>query len=113
MLVERLVGDLFEPALEVWRITHEPDTGSGSGLIRHDGEQLIVAEVGELSFRVGEHEYLLRAGDTLHFKATLAYGWQNRGTEPARFLIIGTLPRVLRAALHKRLRSSRGGEEAS
>jgi transcriptional regulator with XRE-family HTH domain len=107
MVVERMVGDLFEPTLEVWRISDQPGSGSGTGLIRHDGEQLIVGEVGVLIFRVGDQEYEVRAGDTLHFKASLAYGWENRGSGPSRFLIIGTLPRVLRAALHERMRASR------
>ena len=104
MLVERLVGDLFDAQLEVWRVTHQPGSGSGRGRIRFDGEGLIVCEEGEVTFRVGDDEYDLHAGDTLHYKATLPHGWRNNGSERTRFLIIGTLPRALRSALHTRLR---------
>lgn len=103
MLVERLGGDLFDAQLEVWRVTHQPGSGSGRGRIRFDGEGLIVCEEGEVTFRVGDDEYRLRAGDTLHYKATLPHGWRNEGEAPTRFLIIGTLPRALRSALHARL----------
>jgi quercetin dioxygenase-like cupin family protein len=105
MRIERLVGDVFEPRLEVWRVTHEPGSGSGRTRIRFDGETLIVCECGEITFYVGEQEFALRAGDTLHFKSTLPHRWQNEGADTAVFLNIGTLPRVLRARLHQRLRN--------
>lgn len=111
MLVERLVGDLFDAQLEVWRVTHQPGSGSGRGLIRFDGEGLIVCEEGAVTFRVGDTEYPLEAGDTLHYKATHPHGWRNEGDVPTRFLIIGTLPRALRSALHTRLRD--GSEDPS
>ena len=106
MRIERLVGDLFEPHLEVWRITHEPGSGSGRTRIRFDGETLIVCESGEITFYVGEQEFVLRAGDALHFKSTLPHGWRNEGADTATFLNIGTLPSVLRTRLHQRLRNS-------
>jgi transcriptional regulator with XRE-family HTH domain len=105
MRIERLVGDVFEPRLEVWRVTHEPGSGSGRTRICFDGETLIVCECGEITFYVGEQEFALRAGDTLHFKSTLPHRWQNEGADTAVFLNIGTLPRVLRARLHQRLRN--------
>jgi transcriptional regulator with XRE-family HTH domain len=104
MRMERLVGDLFEPHLEVWRVTHDPGSGSGRTRIRFEGESLIVCERGEITFYVGEQEFVLRAGDTLHFKSVLPHGWHNKGDETTTFLSIGTLPRVLRARLHQRLR---------
>jgi len=106
MRIECLVGDLSEQHLEVWRITHEPGSGSGRTRFRFDGETLIVCESGEITFYVGEQEFLLRAGDTLHFKSTLSHGWRNEGTGTATFLNIGTLPSMLRTRLHQRLRNA-------
>jgi transcriptional regulator with XRE-family HTH domain len=104
MMVERMVGDLFEPTLETWRVTHEPGSGSGEGLIHFDGEAIIIGEAGVITVRVGDEEYEVRAGDSLHFKTTLHHGWQNRGTESARFLITATLPRKLRAVIYERMK---------
>jgi len=106
MRIECLVGDLSEQHLEVWRIAHEPGSGSGRTRYRFDGETLIVCESGEITFYVGEQEFVLRAGDALHFKSTIPHGWRNEGAETATFLNIGTLPSMLRARLHRRLRNS-------
>jgi len=106
MRIECLVGDLSEQHLEVWRITHEPGSGSGRTRFRFDGETLIVCESGKITFYVGEQEFVLRAGDTLHFKSTISHGWRNEGTRTATFLNIGTLPSMLRTRLHQRLRNS-------
>jgi len=104
MVVERMVGDLFEPAVETWRVTHQPGGGSGEGLIHFDGETVIIGEEGVISVRVGDEVFQVRAGDSLHFKSTLPHSWENRGTEPARFLITATLPRKLRAVISERMR---------
>jgi transcriptional regulator with XRE-family HTH domain len=106
MRIECLVGDLSEQHLEVWRVTHEPGSGSGRTRYRFDGETLIICESGEITFYVGEQEFALRARDALHFKSTLPHGWRNEGTETATFLHIGTLPSMLRGRLHQRLRRS-------
>jgi quercetin dioxygenase-like cupin family protein len=103
MLVERLSGDLADAAVEMWRITVQPGYGSGRGTIAYSGEELVLGEQGELSFRIGEEEYRLRAGDVLHFKAQAPHSWRNEGKSAARFLILGTLSPALREALHRRI----------
>jgi transcriptional regulator with XRE-family HTH domain len=103
MLVERLSGDLADAAVEMWRITVQPGYGSGRGTIAYSGEELVLGEQGELSFRIGEEEYRLRAGDVLHFKARAPHSWRNEGRSVARFLILGTLSPALREALHRRI----------
>jgi transcriptional regulator with XRE-family HTH domain len=110
---ERMVGDLFEPQLEAWRITLQPGRGSGRGLLRFDGEAIIFCEVGEVNLTMGDETHILSAGDVLHYKATLPHGWRNLSDEKARFLIVGTLPRALRHALHRRLRAERTDEGTS
>lgn len=105
MELERLVGDLFEPTLEVWRITFQPGRGSGKERVQFDGESLVLCEAGELTMAIGDEEYVLRPGDALNYKATLPHSWRNDGSEPATYVIVGTLPRAMRAALHDRLRN--------
>lgn len=115
LIVERLTGDVFEPSFESWRVTLYPGFSSGRDPIAYAGEELVVCERGALSVRVGETEYALRAGDVLHFKASIPHSWRNRGESPVRFTLTGTLPRKLRAALRESAakasegRAARGG----
>ena len=103
LVVERLSGDLFEPALETWRVTLHPGFSSGRGTIQYEGEEVVMCERGSVVFRVGERDYPLRAGDTLHFKASIPHSWRNDSDAPARFIVTGTLPRKFRAMMHGRV----------
>lgn len=102
MLVERLSGDLFDPQLEVWRVVHEPGSGSGEPM-SYGGEEVLLCEEGELTVTLGDREYVIGPGDSLHFKGTTPHRWKNHGARPVRFLVLGTLPKALRASLHERL----------
>jgi len=108
MLVERLSGDLVDNQIEVWRVTHQPGSGSGD-VLRHGGEIWILVEAGELTVTLGDKMYHLQTGDSLHFKASHDHAWKNESEDSVRFLIVGTLPKELRTALHERL-GSLGGE---
>ncbi|MBK7952333.1 MAG: helix-turn-helix transcriptional regulator [Deltaproteobacteria bacterium] len=107
--VERLSGDLFDPAIEMWRVTVHPSFSSGSRVHEYDGEEVIVLEAGELHFEVGGEEYVLGEGDTLHFKAGIPHRWWNSSRRIARFLIAGNFPRGLRRKLHMQVQKDRGG----
>lgn len=103
MVVERLSGDLSDPALETWRVTVHPGAGSGGDTIRYDGEELVVMEEGEVTFRVGDEDYRLVAGDSFHFKANHPHGWRNVSKARARFIVTGTLARKFRAVMQSRV----------
>ena len=103
LVAERLSGDLFEPALETWRVTLYPGFSSGRGTIQYEGEEVVVCERGVVIFHVGERDHVLRAGDTLHFKASIPHSWRNEGDGPARFIVTGTLPKKFRAMMHGRV----------
>jgi transcriptional regulator with XRE-family HTH domain len=104
MLFERLSGDLAGAALELWRVSVQPGRGSGREGIAYAGEELVLCEEGEVTFRIGGEDYRLAPGDTLHFKASAPHSWRNDGRLPARFLILGTVPEALRGALHDSVR---------
>jgi len=97
--VERLAGDLHGSALEVWRVRHDPGAGLFRDGFHFRGEVLVVCERGELTVRVDGKEYVLGGGDSLHFKADLPHGWENRGNVPVELTVIGHLPPALRAVL--------------
>ncbi len=56
-----------------------------------EGRALIHVLKGQLRCRVGEETYELYAGDSLYVRDGTEYGWENHGTEPARFLLIQPL----------------------
>jgi transcriptional regulator with XRE-family HTH domain len=106
MIVERLTGDVSEPSLEVWRVAHEPGSGSGNDPIRWDGEALVFCEGGEVDFRIGDETYSLRAHDSLHYKTTIPHSWINNGAGPAQLLLVVTVPDKLKTLFHRRLREA-------
>jgi len=108
--LERIAGDLVDPACEAWRVTHPP----GGGIerpIRFDGEQLLLCERGNLTVTIDDDRYVLSTGDTLHWKARRPHTWLNESDEPVQFLIVGTLPAGMRGIFKDRpLQSSTGAE---
>jgi uncharacterized cupin superfamily protein len=104
MRIERLSGDLFDPAVEVWRVYLRPGVGSGKSQHAYEGEEVVICEEGEVTFRFGDEEYRLTAGDTLHFKGGIPHQWWNSGSIPGRFLMAGNFPKGLRLKLHNQIR---------
>jgi len=113
MRVERLSGDLFDPAIEVWRVQLHPGYGSGKGMYTYEGEEVVLCEEGEVTFRIGDDEYRLGAGDTLHFKAGIPHQWWNSGRSVARLVVAGNFPKGLRAKLHAQVQQNRRVRKSS
>lgn len=107
MRVERLSGDLFDPAIEVWRVQLQPASGSGKGMYSYEGEEVVLCEEGEVTFQVGDEEYSLGPGDSLHFKAGIPHRWWNSGSCPTRFVVAGNFPKGLRTKLHSQVQQGR------
>ncbi|MFQ5416823.1 MAG: helix-turn-helix domain-containing protein [Myxococcota bacterium] len=106
MVLERLAADLANSSVDMWRVTLQPGVSSGSEAIQYDGEELVVCEDGCVTFRVGERDHRLTAGDSLHFRASIAHAWRNDGDCAARFIITGTQPGKFRALLHESVASA-------
>lgn len=106
LVAERLSGNLQRSSLETWHVTLQPGTSSGSDPIQYEGEELVFCEAGHVTFRVGEDEYRLHPGDSLHFKASIPHSWYNEGDETARFTITGTLPPLFRTLIESRVRET-------
>lgn len=107
MKAVRLSGDLFDPAIEMWRVTVRPGFSSGAQPHAYEGEEIIVCEDGRLIFAVADQEFTLLAGDTLHFKADLPHRWWNAGDTSACFTIAGNFPQGLRKKLHRQMHQPR------
>ena len=76
---------------------------SGLEAIRYDGEELVIGEAGVVTFRLGDREHAVAAGDSLHFDASIPHSWRNDGPAVARFTITGNRSREFRALLHERV----------
>ena len=59
----------------------------------HPGEEFVYVVEGQVRIEVdGEEPYLLAAGDTLYYPATVPHRWFNDSDEQARFLMVSSPP---------------------
>jgi transcriptional regulator with XRE-family HTH domain len=99
-VLDRLTGDVAEPALEVWRVAIPPGRGLQPDSLRYDGDEWGLCEAGEPTYQIGEREVRLAPGDSIHLKASIPHSFRNDGELPARLLVVGTVPQILREAFH-------------
>lgn len=63
--------------------------GYASEVVHHIGEEIIYILEGEIAQMVGEREYLMGPGDSLHYLGTTPHCWSNKTDKPARILWVG------------------------
>ena len=61
-----------------------PGADSGQSPLRHAGEELIHMLSGRLDVAVGDQEFQLRRGDSIHFRTDHEHRWRNPAKHPAR-----------------------------
>ena len=61
---------------------------------QHDGIEMLYMLEGEVSYRHGDHLYLLKPGDTLFFDADAPHGPEVLDKLPARYLSIISYPQA-------------------
>ena len=66
----------------------DPNATSGRKLLKHPGEELVYIMSGEVFFRVGEHDFLLKAGDSLHFSGEVPHHWENASGKKSKLIWI-------------------------
>jgi transcriptional regulator with XRE-family HTH domain len=71
-------------------LSHVPP-GHLSEMMSHEGEDLIYLVSGTMRYEVDGVEYLLGAGDTLHFDSRLPHRGENIGADTAVELWVGTM----------------------
>lgn len=70
---------------------HVP-SGYVSETVSHAGEEWIYVLAGELTQTINSNVYVLRAGDTCHFRGEASHSYANNGAEPLSLLWVGTMP---------------------
>lgn len=106
-LIEQLTTGIGRSTIDVWRLYHQPGQGSGRGGARleYEGEVIALVEEGELTFELGTTTFVVREGDSLHFKTSVPHTWKNTGKGVARAIFFGTLPKGLQKGISERIES--------
>jgi len=105
VVLQALAGDSGARDIGVWRVVHPPGFSFGERRMRHgEGEMVIYVERGRLRVAVEQEEYVVDAGDTLHFRASSPHAWHNEESEETVAIILGHTHSANRSALLARLR---------
>ena len=106
--IEWLIGEALAPEVELWRITHPESFSFGGERIKHlSGDVVLMVETGQLEVRVGNDDFLLDPGDTIHFKGTQPHSWRNSFDGPTTALLLGNVQAGARSGLVARMRRLR------
>lgn len=77
----RLSSEAANDKIEVYRVALVPHTPLQQ-LVPHPGEEFGFVLTGELIFTLGDEQFTLAAGDSIHFDAHQPHAWSNQGDEP-------------------------------
>jgi transcriptional regulator with XRE-family HTH domain len=66
--------------------TVQPGADSGPERMMHPGEELVLVLHGSMTFEIDGEDHVLEAGDSIHFRTTVAHAWSNPGDRPARLI---------------------------
>lgn len=78
-------GRMLEPII----VTYDPG-GAEHNVFNHPGEEFYLVLEGAVIFNVDGKEYLLKAGDSLHFPSTLPHFWVNPLNQKSKVLCVLT-----------------------
>lgn len=87
LLTEGLSGQQFSALILL-----VPPGGRRGGHLHHQGEELQHCLKGEVEFTIHGKKWLLKKGDTIHFKSDLKHSWVNVGEAEAQLLMICSPP---------------------
>lgn len=87
---EMLTPDLRRRASLLW-LSAPPGSESGPAFA-HEGEDGVVVLEGELQIEIGGTCYLLAAGDSIYFNASIPHCWRNLGRHPVEAIWLSTPP---------------------
>jgi len=96
--IERLAADLRAPDFDAYEIIMPPGKSSGREPLRHRGDELTICLEGQVDFQIGDRRFLLRPGDSLHFKSSLPHSWRNSAKRTARMIVVASMPRSFQDA---------------
>ncbi|GHU94098.1 transcriptional regulator [Spirochaetia bacterium] len=92
---ERLaqVEDKSREGIEAYAITVEPGASTGSAEYGHPGWELGIVETGQAELTMGNHTHVLKAGDSVSFRADAPHIVANPGKNELKLFWIITPPK--------------------
>jgi len=98
--LQRVTGAIENACIDLWRVTHPPGHGTVSAPdatpLSYSGELVIMVDEGRRRVTVGEDEWELAPGDTLHFDRKTPHSWVNHTDEPVSAFFFALLPETAR-----------------
>ena len=88
VLLESLGIGLRQQHLEPFFITVEPGAGNFDQAVTHAGEEFVFCLEGQIEYYIGERSYLLEAGSSLLFEASLSHCFRNPGKDTAKLIML-------------------------
>ncbi len=79
------------PGCEMTSFVMNVPSGYQSEPVEHEGEELIYVLEGSIRQTVGGQEFVLNAGDSMHFPGEMQHSWANDGPGMARLLWAGRM----------------------
>lgn len=93
-VTRRLVQRSGDTGLEVATLTLEPGAHTGAELVRHEGQEVVIAQTGVITVQINSDTVELAEGDSIRLDAQSPHRFSNEGTEMCRALLIVRLPKV-------------------
>jgi mannose-6-phosphate isomerase-like protein (cupin superfamily) len=78
--------------LQVFSVKLEPGERSSEEALQHSSEEFMLVLSGALEVHLGDKEFHLEAGDTIHYSATLPHLLRAVGDTPTEFIVVNTPP---------------------
>jgi transcriptional regulator with XRE-family HTH domain len=75
-----LMPQIGNPEIEVYRITFHPRSAPEQ-IEQFTGEEIIYMLDGELTISIGDEQFVLTAGDSIHYDALLIHSWKNESND--------------------------------
>lgn len=88
VVLESLGIGLRQQQLEPFLITVAPGAGNQDQAITHAGEELVYCLTGQIEYHVGDRLFLLEAGSSLLFEASLPHCFHNAGEQPGQLIMV-------------------------
>ncbi|MBZ0168451.1 HTH-type transcriptional regulator PuuR [Candidatus Methylomirabilis lanthanidiphila] len=98
--IQSLTGELPDEAFSSVLLTIPKGAKMKEREFHHHGEELQLCIKGKVKFTIRDETYLLKRGDSLHFKSDLRHFWENVGNSEARLLMICAPPIHLGRGAH-------------
>ena len=82
--VEDLGSSIEDARLEASILTIEKGGSSGKDPLIHEGEEIKFCMKGKIGYTISDEEYVLEAGDCIHFKSGNPHYWKNEDAGTTR-----------------------------